>query len=99
MLQPSGLAGIKMRLSIEISKRLMVCVNSAPMLMEVLSLLHTGLINSKQFMVSDMIPGLSRGKFLTIESSWLFILQQLSPYSHITGISSQINPEGLGVVW
>ena len=46
-----------------------------------------------------MIPGLSRGKLLTIESNWLFILQQLSPYSHITGISSQINPEGLGVVW
>ena len=50
-------------------------------------------------MVSDMIPGLSRGKLLTIESNWLSILQQLSPYSQITGISSQINPEGLGVVW
>ena len=67
--------------------------------MEVLSPLHTGLIDGKQLMISDMIPDLSRGKLLTIESNWLSILQQLSPYSHITGISSQINPEGLGVVW
>ena len=49
-------------------------------------------------MVSDMISSFSRGKLLTIESYWLFILRQLSPYSHITEISSQINPEGLGVV-
>ena len=67
--------------------------------MEVLSPFYTGLIDGKQLTVSDMIPGLSRGKLLTIESNWLSILQQLSPYSHITGISSQINPEGLGVVW
>ena len=50
-------------------------------------------------MVSDMIPSFSRGKLLSVESYWLSILCQLSPYSHITGISSQINPEGLGVVW
>ena len=67
--------------------------------MEVLSPFHTGLIDGKQLTVSDMIPGLSRGKLFTIESNWLSILQQLSPYSHITGISSQINPKGLGVVW
>ena len=46
-----------------------------------------------------MIPGFSRGKLFPIESYWLSILRQLSPYSHITGISSQINPEELGVVW
>ena len=57
-----------MRLRIQISEWLMVSINSTPMPMEVLSPLHTGLINGKQFMVSDMIPGLSRGKFLTIES-------------------------------
>ena len=68
-----------MGLSIQISKRLMVSVNSAPMPVEVLSPLHTGLINGKQFTVSDMIPGLSRGKLLTIETKWLFIIQQLSP--------------------
>ena len=67
--------------------------------MEVLSPFHTGLMDGKQLMVSDMIPSLSRGKLLTIEINWLSILRQLSPYSHITGISSQINPEGLGVVW
>ena len=50
-------------------------------------------------MVSDMIPGLSRGKLLDIESNWLSILRQLRTHSHITGISSQVNPEGLGVVW
>ena len=99
MLQPLSLAGIKMRLSIQISKWFMVSVNRAPMPMEVLSPLQTGLINGKQFMVSDMMPGLSRGKLLTIESNWLSILRQLSPYSHITGIRSQINPEELGVVW
>ena len=77
----------------------MVSVNSAPMPVGVLSPLHTGLINGKQFTVSDMIPGLSRCKLLTIESNWLSILRQLSPYSHMTGISNQINPEGLGVVW
>ena len=46
-----------------------------------------------------MIPGFSRGKLLAIESYWLSILRQLGPYSHIIGISSQINPEGLEVVW
>ena len=77
----------------------MISIYSIPMPMEVLSPLHTGLIDGKQLTISDMIPGLSRGKLLTIESNWLSILRQLSPYSHITGISSQINPEGLGVVW
>ena len=77
----------------------MISIYSTPMPMEVLSPFHTGLIDGKQLTVSDMIPGLSRGKLLTIESNWLSILRQLSPYSHITGISSQINPEGLGVVW
>ena len=67
--------------------------------MEVLSPFHTGLIDGKQLTISDMIPGLSRGKLFPIESNWLYILRQLSPYSHIAGISSQINPEGLGVVW
>ena len=88
-----------MRLSIQISKWLMVSVNSAPMLVEVLSPLHAGLIDGQQLMVSDMIPGFSRGKLLTMESNWLFILRQLSRCSHITGISSQINPVGLGVIW
>ena len=77
----------------------MISINSTPMPMEVLSPFHTGLIDGKQLTVSDMIPGLSRGKLLTIESNLLSILQQLSLYSHITFISSQINPEGLGVVW
>ena len=63
-----------MRLSIQISKWLMVSINSAPMPVEVLSPLHTGLINGKQLTVSDMIRGLSRGKLLTIESNWLSIL-------------------------
>ena len=66
---------------------------------EVLSPFHTGLIDGQKLMASDMIPGFSMGKLLTIESNWLSILQQLRPYSHITGISSQINPEGLEVVW
>ena len=74
----------------------MISTYSTPMAIEVLSPFHTGLIDGKQLTVSDMIPSLSRGKLLTIESSWLSILQKLSPYSHI---SSQINPEGLGVVW
>ena len=73
----------------------MISIYSTPMPMEVLSPFHTGLIDGKQLTVSDMIPGFSRGKLLTIESNWLSILRQLSPYSHITGISSQINPEGL----
>ena len=77
----------------------MISIYSTPMPMEVLSLFYTGLIDGKQLTVSDMIPGLSRGKLFTIESNWLSILRQLSPYSHITGISSQINPEGPGVVW
>ena len=63
-----------MRLSIQISKWLMVSVNSAPMLVEVPSPLYAGLIDSQQLTVSDMIPGFSRGKLLTIESNWLFIL-------------------------
>ena len=50
-------------------------------------------------MVSEMIPGFIRVELLTIESIWLSILRQLSAYSHITSISSQINPEGHGVVW
>ena len=66
---------------------------------DVLSPLFTGLINSEQFLVSDMISGFSRGKLLTIESYWLSILRQHSHYSHITGISSQVNSKGLGVVW
>ena len=52
----------------------MISIYSTPMPMEVLSPLHTGLIDGKQLMVSDMIPGLSRGKLLTIESNWLSIL-------------------------
>ena len=58
-----------MRLSIQINKWLMVSVNSAFIPVEVLSPLHTGLINGKQLMVSDMIPGLSRGKLFTIENN------------------------------
>ena len=77
----------------------MISIYSTPMPMEVLSPLYTGLIDGKQLTISDMIPGLSRGKLLTIKSNRLSILQQFSPYSHITGISSQINPKGLGVVW
>ena len=73
----------------------MISINSTPMPMEVLYLFHKGLIDGKQLTISDIIPGLSVGKLLTIESNWLSILRQLSPYSHITGISSQINPEGL----
>ena len=88
-----------MRLSIQICKWLMVSINSATMPMEVLSPLHAGLLDGQQLTVSDMIPGFSRGKLFTIESNWLLILRQLIPYSHITGISSQINPEGLGVIW
>ena len=52
----------------------MISMYSTPMPMEVLSPLHTGLTDGKQLTISDMIPGLSRGKFLTIESSWLSIL-------------------------
>ena len=77
----------------------MISINSIPMPIEVQSPFHTGLLDGKQLTVGDMIPGLSRGKLLTIERNWLSILQQLSPYSHITGISSQINPEGLRVIW
>ena len=77
----------------------MISICSTPMPIEVISPFHTGLIDGKQLTISDIIPGLSRGKLLTLESNWLSILQQLSPYSHITGIGSQINPEGLGVVW
>ena len=39
--------------------------------MEVLSPLHTGLIDGKQLTISDMIPGLSRGKLPTLESNWM----------------------------
>ena len=52
----------------------MISINSTFMPMEVLSLFHTGLVDGKQLTISDIIPGLSRGKFLTIESSWLSIL-------------------------
>ena len=63
-----------MWLRIQISKWLMVSENSAPMPVEVLSPLHAGLIDGQQLTVSDMIPGFCRGKLLTIESNWLFIL-------------------------
>ena len=52
----------------------MISMNSTPMPMEVPPLFHAGLIDGKQLPVSDMIPGLSRGKILTIESNWLSIL-------------------------
>ena len=52
----------------------MISIYSTPMPMEVLSPLHTGLIDGKQFTVSDMILGLSRGKLLTIDSNWFSIL-------------------------
>ena len=52
----------------------MISIYSTPMPMEVLSLFHTGLIDGKQLTVCNMIPGLSRGKLLTIESNWLSIL-------------------------
>ena len=55
-----------MRLCIQISKWLIVSVNSAPMTVEVLSPLHAGLIDGQRLIVSEMIPGLSRGKLLTI---------------------------------
>ena len=67
--------------------------------MEVLPPLHTGLINDQQFSVSNMVPSFIRGELFAIESYWLSILQQLSPYSYITIICSQINPEWFGVVW
>ena len=77
----------------------MISIYSIPMPMKVLSPFYTGLIDGKQLTVSDMIPGFIMGKLFTIECNWLSILRQLNPYSHITGISSQINPEGPGVVW
>ena len=77
----------------------MISVNSTPMPMEAIFPLHTGLIDGLKFSVNDIIPGFIRGKLLTIESYWLSIPQKISPYSHITGNSSQINPGGLGVVW
>ena len=63
-----------MRLHIYIGNWLMISIYSIPMPMEVLSPLHKGLIDGKQLTISDMIPGLSRGKHLTIESNWLSIL-------------------------
>ena len=47
----------------------MISTYSTTMPMEVLSPFHTSLIDGKQFTVSDMIPGLSRGKLITIESN------------------------------
>ena len=47
----------------------MINIYNTPMPMEALSPFHTGLIDGKQLMVSDMIPGLSRGRILTIESN------------------------------
>ena len=78
----------------------MISVDCTFVPVEVLPPLHTGLINGQQFPVSNMVPSFSRGelfcykKLLVVHS-----VQQLSPYSYITGICSQINPEWLGVVW
>ena len=52
----------------------MISIYSTPMPMEVLSSFYTGLIDGKQLTISDMIPGLSRGKLITIESNWFSIL-------------------------
>ena len=59
----------------------------------VLPLLHTGLIDGQQLSVSKMVPSFGRGELFAIKSYWFSILQQLSPYSYITVISSQVNPE------
>ena len=67
--------------------------------MEVLPPLYTNLINGQQFSVSNMVPSFSSGELFTVKSYWLSILLQGSPNSYITGISIQITPEWLGVVW
>ena len=53
----------------------MISVDSTFMPIEVLPLLHTGLINGKQLLVSDIVSSFSRGELLTIESHWLSILR------------------------
>ena len=76
----------------------MICVDSIFIPMEVLPQLYTSLINGQQLSVSNMVPSFSKGEFFAKKSYWLPILQQLCPYSYITGICSQINSEWLGVV-
>ena len=76
----------------------MICVDSIFMTVEVLSLLHTSLINAQQLSVSNIVSIFSRGELFAIKNYWLPILRQLSPYSYITGIFNQINPEWRGVV-
>ena len=77
----------------------MISVDCTFVPVEVLPPLHTGLIYGQQLSVNNTVPRFSRGKLFAIQSYWLFILRQFSPHSYTTGISSQINPEGLGVVW
>ena len=55
-----------MWLCIQIGKWLVISVNSAPMPVEVLFPLHTGLVDGQQLMVSNMIPGFNKGKLLTV---------------------------------
>ena len=75
----------------------MIYVDCTFMPVEVLSPLHTSLMNVQQLFVSNMVPSFSRGELFAIKSYLLPILRQLSPYSYITGIFSQIYPEWLGV--
>ena len=77
----------------------MICIDCTFMSVEVLSPLHTSLINRQQLSVRNMLPTFNRCKFFIIKSYWLSILQQLSPYSYITSICCQINLEWFGVVW
>ena len=77
----------------------MIYVDCTFVPVEVLPPLHTGLIYGQQFSVSSMVPSFSGGELFAIKSYWLSILRQLRPYSYITGISSQVNPQWLGVVW
>ena len=77
----------------------MICVDCIFMPVEVLSPLHKSLIHGQQLSVSNMVPSFGRGELFAIKSYWLSILRQLNPYSYIIGISSQVNPEWLGVVW
>ena len=71
-----------MRLCIQIGKWLMISINSAHMPVKVLSPLHTGLIDGYQLMVSDMVPGFSRGKLFTIEMMPTHFHLQGQPWQH-----------------
>ena len=53
----------------------MVSVDCIFVLVEILPLLHTGLINGQQLPVSNMVPSFNRGELFSIKSYWLSILQ------------------------